>query len=223
MNPILYIVSLPIGNPKDLTLRAVEIIQSADLILGEEYQTTSKLLKRLQITKEILLLNEHTTPIEVEEIYQKVRNTTISCIFSDAGTPILEDPGLSLVQKCIQGGVRIRSAPGPSAVLAALVLSGFPATPFSFLGFLPRRTQERKSKMREYLKIRHTLILYETPYRYKKAFAELAEMIPKDKKVFLGVDITTEEEIQFHGTWGNLLPQLEKFPKGNPVLVIQNR
>jgi 16S rRNA (cytidine1402-2'-O)-methyltransferase len=221
MNSTLYLTSVPIGNSGDLSPRCLETIQTADLIIGEEFKTTSKLLKYCSTqNKDFELLNEHTDIQSLEALLQKVKSKEKTCLFSDSGTPLLADPGQDLVKRAIQEGISIKVIPGPSAFLVALLLSGLSTSPFTFIGFLPRESVDRLKTIKKYMSYGHTLVLYETPYRYKKSFREILEIFPKNTKVFLGLDLTCEGEIQFRGTKEEFLQRIEGFPKGNPVLVI---
>ena len=222
MKPCLTLVCTPIGNFSDLSERARQTIQSASLVIGEEFTNTSKLLKKLNSPKDFELLNEHSTPEDITNLVGKIKLNSLTCLFSDGGTPLLEDPGLELVRECIKENIEIKVAPGASAFLIALLLSGFTTSPFTFIGFLPRESGERIEKMKKFLSLRHTLILYETPYRYKKAFREILPLLKKETKVFLGLNLTAEEELIFRGNCGDLLKKLDDLPKANPVLVISN-
>lgn len=223
MTPTLYLTSVPIGNQGDMSQRALETIQKADLLIGEEFKTTSKLLKFAGVSSsEFELLNEHSDKETLDSLLEKIKSKSNTCLFSDAGTPLLADPGQNLVKRAIQEGITIRVLPGASAFLVALILSGLPSSPFTFLGFLPRESMDRMRDMRRYLNYRHTLILYETPYRFKKAFLEILDLFPKKTPTFLGLDLTMEHEIQFRGSREELQKRMEGFPKGNPVLVIDN-
>ncbi|MDX1957455.1 MAG: SAM-dependent methyltransferase [Leptospiraceae bacterium] len=218
----LFLVSIPIGNPKDLSIRAKEIIQSSELIIGEEWKTTSKFLKSISVDKEFELLNEHSTFEDINSIAEKIAEKEISCLFSDAGTPLLSDPGLALTKILLSKKIHIKAIPGPSAFLLALVLSGFQTAPFSFLGFLPREEEELNVELKRIKNLKHTLVFYETPYRYKKLISILAKHFSKDTKIFLGLDLTTENEIQWRGTIFELNKILEELPKSPPVIVIEN-
>jgi 16S rRNA (cytidine1402-2'-O)-methyltransferase len=220
--PTLYIVSVTLGNPEDLSARAKTTLQDADLVIGEEFKETSKLLKRLGRVNEFELLNEHSSESEIQDLVHKIQSVNMSCLVSDAGTPLLEDPGLALVQLLQKHKVPIKAIPGPSALLTALVLSGLPASPFSFLGFLPREDKERKLMIQKSLQIKHTLIWYETPYRYKKVIQEIAEQCSGDKKIFLGLNLTCSDEYQFHGKISDLIKKLDTLPKSPPVIVLDN-
>ncbi|MCB1159465.1 MAG: 16S rRNA methyltransferase [Leptospiraceae bacterium] len=219
----LYLISVPIGNKEDYSLRAKEVISKAQLIIGEEFKETSKFLKSLGLEKrDFELYNEHSSEIEVRELAEKVKNSSQSVLLPDAGSPGIEDPGRSLVNICRSMGVSIRVIPGPSALTAALSLSGFSVRPFTFIGFLNRDDKKREEELLQYLKLKHTLVLYETPYRYKKVLKELGRLAKRDLKVFLGLSLTSEEEFQYIGNLKSLLPQLESLPKAPPVIVIDN-
>ena len=143
MKPCLTLVCTPIGNFSDLSERARQTIQSASLVIGEEFTNTSKLLKKLNSQKDFELLNEHSTPEDITNLVGKIKLNSLTCLFSDGGTPLLEDPGLELVRECIKENIEIKVAPGASAFLIALLLSGFTISPFTFIGFLPRDSGER--------------------------------------------------------------------------------
>lgn len=223
MNPILYIIGTPIGNPEDFAPHSLTILQCAGLIIGEEFKTTSTFLKKHGITKDFELCNEHTSITDLQILSEKIQKNEISCLFSDGGMPLLEDPGHDLVKMCITKKIEIRVSPGFSAFLVALILSGFPTTPFTFCGFLPREPSERKKVFKKYLSLGHTLVFYETPYRYKKAFYEILEDIPRNTPVFLGIDLTSDTEFKFWGDAGRLRELIPGLSKGNPVLVLASR
>lgn len=219
----LYLVSTPIGNLQDITLRAIEVLKNSELIIGEEFKTTSKFLKQYGIQRNFEVLNEHTTEAELEVLLQKVQTLEFVSLISDAGTPLFEDPGYSFLEKCIQKNIKVRALPGANALITALVLSGFPVTPFTFWGFLPREKEERKKALQKQLHYKHTLVWYETPYRYKAVIEDLAKFISKDKKIFIALNLTMKEEFQFRGTISELLNNLNALPKAEPVIILNNR
>jgi 16S rRNA (cytidine1402-2'-O)-methyltransferase len=219
----LYLVSVPIGNESDLSDNAKSILKSAGLIIGEEFKTTSKLLKKIGKQSEFELLNEHSKPDDVEELVHLIKKYEISCLFSDGGTPVLEDPGLVLVRRCIESEVRIKSIPGPSALLTALTMSGFSISPFTFCGFLPREKNEIPQALKKFISLKHTLVFYETPYRYKKTLEEMSKIFKQETPVFLGLDLTMDSEIQFRGKFKDIIKALDALPKALPVIVIDNK
>ncbi|TGL75286.1 16S rRNA (cytidine(1402)-2'-O)-methyltransferase [Leptospira yasudae] len=222
----LILVSVSLGNPGDLTQRAKDLLAHSDILIGEESRTTSTLLKSVGAQKEFLLCNEHTTPEQIKELGDQVMGANLSVLISDAGTPGIEDPGRELVQEVLRRGGTVRSAPGPIAFGAALSISGFKISPFTFCGFLSRESADRKNELSRYLKPGHTIVFYETPYRYKAVLHDLDFVLKEtgeERNVFLCLDLTLDSEFQFRGKLGDLLKLLDTLPKGNPVIVVSQR
>ena len=218
---ILYIISVPIGNERDIAMNAIEKLQQADLIIGEEHKETSKLLKLNGIDKEFELLNEHSDDSEMNRLLGLLKESYLTCLISDAGTPGIEDPGSGLVNLAVRNGIEVKIVPGASALTCALALCGFRISPFTFIGFLNREEEKRKVEINRYLSLGHTLVMYETPYRYKKVIQEIAKYSKKNHRIFLGLNLTADDEIQYRGTLKDILKELEKFPKAPPVIVIE--
>lgn len=218
---ILYIISVPIGNERDIAMNAIEKLQQADLIIGEEFKETSKLLKLNGIDKEFELLNEHSDDTEMQRLLDLMLTKYMTCLISDAGTPGIEDPGSGLVNLAVRNGMEVKIVPGPSAITCALALCGFRISPFTFVGFLNREEEKRRLEIIKYLSYGHTIVLYETPYRYKKVIREIAKYSKKNYRIFLGLNLTAEDEVQYRGTLKEILPHLEGFPKAPPVIVIE--
>jgi 16S rRNA (cytidine1402-2'-O)-methyltransferase len=221
MNPILYIVSVPIGNNKDISMNAIEKLAMADLIIGEEFKETSKLLKLNGLDKSFELLNEHSTHQDIDLLIEKVLSSRISCLISDSGTPSIEDPGEALINICIRKGVELKIIPGATALASALALSGFRVSPFTFVGFLNRDEKIRREEILKFFGYQHTLVFYETPYRYKKVIMEMARLTKRDYRIFLGLNLTADDEIQIRGTLKQIANKLENLPKAPPVIVIE--
>ncbi|AXX15452.1 16S rRNA (cytidine(1402)-2'-O)-methyltransferase [Leptospira borgpetersenii] len=222
----LVLVSVSLGNFGDLTARARDLLEYCDVLIGEEFRTTSTLLKSLSISKQFLLCNEHTTPEEIRSLGQIVVDSGLTVLVSDAGTPGIEDPGRELVGEVLRRGGRVQSAPGPTAFGAALSISGFKTSPFTFCGFLSRDSSERKLELSRYLKPGHTVVFYETPYRYKAVLRDLNSVLietGEDRVIFFCLDLTLDSEFQFRGKLGELLKVLDTLPKGNPVIVVSQR
>ncbi|HNI89702.1 MAG TPA: SAM-dependent methyltransferase [Leptospiraceae bacterium] len=217
----LYIISVPIGNDREIAMNAIEKLQQADLIIGEEFKETSKLLKLNGIDREFELLNEHSDDVEMQRLLDLMLSKNLTCLISDAGTPGIEDPGSGLVNLAVRNGMEVKIVPGPSAITCALALCGFRISPFTFIGFLNREDEKRRLEIIKYLGYGHTLVLYETPYRYKKVIREIAKYAKKNYRIFLGLNLTAEDEIQYRGTLKEILPHLEGFPKSPPVIVIE--
>ncbi len=221
MKSSLYIVSVPIGNNADISLRAVEILQKSDLLIGEEFRNTAAFLKRNGVVKEFELLNEHSTYEDTEELFRKIKQSEITSLFSDAGTPVIADPGRDLISRCAEAGVMIKTVPGPSSVTAALSISGLNVFPFTCAGFVSRDDQSRRDEIKRFLKLNHTIIFLETPYRYKKLFHEIDSVLKADPRCFLGLGLTSDDEIQFRGKWSELRKEIDRFPKLPPVLILE--
>ena len=218
---ILYIISVPIGNERDIAMNAIEKLQQADLIIGEEHKETSKLLKLNGIDKEFELLNEHSDDSEMNRLLGLLKESYLTCLISDAGTPGIEDPGSGLVNLAVRNGIEVKIVPGASALTCALALCGFRISPFTFIGFLNREEEKRKIEINRYLSLGHTLVMYETPYRYKKVIQEIAKYSKKNHRIFLGLNLTADDEIQYRGTLKDILKELDNFPKAPPVIVIE--
>jgi 16S rRNA (cytidine1402-2'-O)-methyltransferase len=223
MKPILYLVSNSLGNEKDLPPRTKELLERADLVIGEEQRTTSTLLKKLGITRTFEIFNEHSTEAELEELTMRMLNIPLTCIISDSGSPGLEDPARRLVPRAWEYGISVIAAPGPTAAMAALTASGFQSSPFTFVGFFPKDQKERERDLKSYLSLGHTLVFYETPYRTKHMLESLAKVVPADRRVFLNLDISIEFEKCFRGSAKELFKAVQSHPKAMPVFVIEEK
>jgi len=212
----LFLVSNSLGNELDLPPRTLESLLSADCIIGEEARSTSTLLKRLGISKDFLLLNEHTTKEELFFLADSLSNFRKICILSDAGNPGIEDPASRLVPLAWAKGIKVRSSPGPVALVSGLAASGFPTSPFVFLGFLPREEKERIQVLKKHLTYGMTLVFYETPYRTKRVLESLTSL--GLELVFLNLGIGLSEELTFRGNPKDILKS--KIPKLPPVFVL---
>lgn len=220
MKTILNIVSIHIGNLKDVSFHAIEELKNSDFIIGEEYKETSKLLKYFSIDKSFELLNEHSSETEILELFKKIKNSKKVSLISDSGTPLIEDPGAKLVEYAILEKLEIKVIPGASAIIAALVLSGFSISPFTFVGFLSPKEQIRKNEIKKYLSINHTIVIYETPYRYKQVIRQLYKVSKYNYRIFLGLNLTSPKEIQYRGTLKSIQNILDSLPKAPPVIVL---
>ncbi|PJZ69037.1 hypothetical protein CH373_03990 [Leptospira perolatii] len=222
----LVLVSVPIGNQEDLSERAKQTLSGADLIIGEEARVVAPLLKKIGVQKEFLLLNEHTDSAGLQILLSEVFRHNVTVLVCDSGTPGIEDPGRDLVKAVLNRGGKVRSVPGPAALVVALSISGFVTSPFTFGGFLSRDSAERKRQIKDYLRLGHALVFYETPYRYKAVLHDLAEVLrelSEERKIFLGLDLTSEDEIQIRGSAKEVLAKVEELPKKNPVIVISEK
>lgn len=175
--PGLYITATPIGNAADITLRALHILRHCDAIVAEDTRVTAKLLAIHGISRPLVIYNEHNAATVGPRLVQRVREGQSLALVSDAGTPLISDPGLRLVQTARDEGLRVFPVPGPSAVMAALSGAGLPASPFYFAGFLPVREGERRAVLTELRNLAATLVFFEAPQRVAETLAEMAETL----------------------------------------------
>lgn len=194
MYGILYLVATPIGDPDDITLRAIRIISECDILVAEERKPTNALLKHLNITKEYLLYNEHTQKELTPEILEHLENGKNVALISDAGTPVIADPGGRLVTECINRGIRVTTAPGASSILAALTVSGFDLRSFIFVGFLSRDKAVRRNEVKRYARERSVLVFLEAPYRLTNLLDDLYEGLGKNRELAICTNLTYQSE-----------------------------
>lgn len=219
MNQIFYIIATPIGNLEDITLRAIEALKVSDFIVCEDTRITSILLNKLNIKKELLSFNAYNEKNKVDIIVKKIVEGKIGSLVSDSGTPLICDPGQILINKLIEKEIKIVSIPGPSALLLALTLSGFPASSFVFEGFLPLK-KGRQKKFLELASEEKTIVFYESPHRVEKTLNELNEYMP-ERKIAVCRELTKIYEEVWRGTPASILSDLSnKIVKGEFVFVI---
>ncbi|MFH1511579.1 MAG: 16S rRNA (cytidine(1402)-2'-O)-methyltransferase [Candidatus Woesearchaeota archaeon] len=217
---MLYIVSTPIGNIKDITFRAIEILREAELILAEDTRKTGMLLNRLGITgKSFLSYDEHNHSRRFPYILQILKSGKNLALVSNAGTPGISDPGTRLVDEVLKQGFKVVPVPGPSALIAALSCSGFPANSFCFCGFVPKK-EGQKRKFIESLKSKQTVVLYESCHRIRKTLEVMAELIP-ERQVCVCREMTKMFEEVVRGLPTEILKCL-KCVKGEFVLIVYN-
>ncbi len=171
MNPKLYLVPTPIGNLEDITLRAINILKSVDVILAEDTRTSGFLLKHLGISKPLQSYHIHNEHQTVQRIIQRILKGETMALVSDAGTPAVSDPGFLLVRECLKNGIDIECLPGPTAFVPALVNSGLPTDRFTFEGFLPHK-KGRQTRLTELKEEERTMIFYESPHRLLKSLEQ---------------------------------------------------
>ena len=216
----LYVVPTPIGNLEDITLRAINILRDVDFILAEDTRTTSHLLRHLGIEKPMYShhkFNEHATVGRVAESIAAGRDVAL---VSDAGTPGISDPGFLLVRKCVEEGIDVVTLPGPTALIPAVVQSGFPCDRFCFEGFLPQR-KGRQKRIQELSSEPRTIILYESPYRVVKCLEQLAEAFGAERRVAVVREITKKFEQTVRGTLTEAIAHFKAHePKGEFVIVV---
>ena len=216
----LYIVPTPIGNLDDITLRAIKTLEAADYILAEDTRTTAFLLKHLGIEKKLYShhkFNEHSTAASVAEAIGEGRSVAL---VSDAGTPGISDPGFLLVRTCVEAGIEVETLPGATALIPALVQSGFPCDRFCFEGFLPQK-KGRTKRLQELSEEQRSIIFYESPFRVVKCLEQLAEVFGAERKVSVSRELTKKFEQTVRGTIAEVLEHFrEHEPKGEFVIVV---
>jgi len=217
----LLVVSTPIGNLGDLSPRAREAFESADLVACEDTRRTGLLLHQLGIKRPLLSLHEHNERRRLPELLRRLEAGETIALASDAGTPLLSDPGFPLVREAAAQGARIEAIPGPSALLAALVVSGLPTLPFTFAGFPPPKSGKRKAFYRALAGLPHTLVVYESPHRLLASLAD-AEGELGDRPAALGRELTKLHEEVLRGRLSEIRAVLAARPglKGEFVLVL---
>jgi len=219
----LFIVSTPIGNLEDITLRAIRVLKEVDLVAAEDTRKAKILFGRYDIHSPLTSFHEHNKIFKTREIIKQLNANKQIAIITEAGTPGISDPGFYLVRQAVREGVKIIPVPGPSAMLAALVVSGLPTDSFSFYGFLSRKGKKRKEWLSKIKQDNKTVILYESPYRL---LATLKELIPavENRIVVVGRELTKKFEEVKRGTAEELKEYFEKNPpRGEFVLVIAGK
>jgi 16S rRNA (cytidine1402-2'-O)-methyltransferase len=205
----LYIVATPIGNIKDITLRALDILKGVDAVICEEYGQGSKLLHRLGIEgKDILTLNEHNEAQEAQNIAIRLNRGEDMALISDAGTPVFADPGQHLLELLYDMNIPISPIPGPGSLLAALSLCDFSIDQFLFAGFPPRDTRQREKFLGRYRSERMPVILMDTPYRLTKLLEEVISTFGREQEILLACDMTLKSEVIYRGRAGDILPKV---------------
>lgn len=215
----LYIVSTPIGNLKDITLRALETLEEVEFILCEDTRITSRLLKHYNISKKLISFNAVSEKKKIPNVIERIKSGDNCALVSDAGTPAISDPGVRLISKAIEEQIDVVPIPGTSAVITALTISGLPTDSFIFEGFLPQK-KGRQKKLKELAGEKRTIVLYESTYRIKKLIDELDEYLP-DRYVVVCRELTKKFEETWCGYPNDIKKVIdEKTIKGEFVVVI---
>jgi probable S-adenosylmethionine-dependent methyltransferase, YraL family len=217
----LYIVPTPIGNMEDFTFRAVSVLKEVALILAEDTRTSSKLLKRYEITTHMESHHKYNEHREIEKIADKILSGSDIALISDAGTPGISDPGFLLVRRCREKGIDVETLPGPTAFIPALVNSGFPLDRFVFEGFLPLK-KGRQTRLKELCVEKRTIVFYESPYRLIKSLIQMVEFFGPDREVAVSRELTKLYEENRRGTFAEMVEWYSAHePKGEIVIVVK--
>lgn len=221
--PKLYLVPTPVGNLEDITLRALKVLKSVDLLLAEDTRTTGFLLKHFDINVPLMShhkFNEHQT---AERIAEKIEAGKDVALVSDAGTPGISDPGFLLVRTCVEHGIEVECLPGATACIPAIVNSGLPCDRFVFEGFLPQK-KGRATRLEALVEEPRTMIFYESPYRLVKTLQQFAEVFGADREASVSREISKKFEETQRGTLSDLVAHFtETAPKGEIVIVVAGK
>ena len=219
MSGILYLVATPIGNLEDITLRALRVLKEVDIVVAEDTRNTLKLLNHFEISKTLISYHRHSNDEKINTIIKKIKEGKNIALVSDAGTPIISDPGEDIVKIAIEENIKIVPIPGACALINALIVSGIDSKEFSFLGFLPLNKKTRNEKLSEIEKSLYTTILYEAPHKLISTLNDL-KCILKNRKVAIIREITKIHEEFIYGTIEEILEKIEN-PRGEYVIVIE--
>jgi 16S rRNA (cytidine1402-2'-O)-methyltransferase len=218
---VLFVVSTPIGNLEDITLRALKVLGKVDIIAAENVGYTRGLCEHFGIKTRLTRYNQHNQRVKTPDLIRQLKSGRTLALVTDAGTPGISDPGIFLIHRAAEEGIIVTPVPGPSAVIAALSVSGFQTAKFVFIGFLPNRSGKRKRVLRELLSERRTAVFFEAPHRIKAALSEMQEILG-DRRLVLVREMTKVFEEFLRGTAGDILSQLDPDGiKGEISVVIQ--
>lgn len=216
----LYLVATPLGNLEDITLRALRILREATIIAAEDTRHTRKLLNHFAIATPTISYHEHSGPAGIATVLAALAEGDVALV-SDAGTPAISDPGADLIQAALSAGFQVVPIPGPSAVITALIASGLPTSEFTFLGFLPRRSQERQAHLLSVSHEPRTMVIYEAPHRLRACLDDLLAVLG-DREACLARELTKVHEQWLRGTLSTLKARYggQDEPRGEYTLVI---
>ena len=215
---MLTLVPTPIGNLQDITLRALEVLKNADLILAEDTRTARFLLQHFQIEKRILSHHQHNEHNALKEVIRLLKEGNKIALVSDAGTPAISDPGFLIVRECIKEDIEVYCLPGPTAFVPALVMSGLPCDKFVFEGFLPQK-KGRQSRFLFLKEEERTIVFYESPFRLVKLLEEVVEHFGADRKCSVSRELTKMFEETRRGTAKDLFQHFSAHPPKGEIVV----
>lgn len=222
----LFLIATPIGNMKDITLRAIEILTSVDLILAEDTRHSRILLQHLGISKPMLSLHAYNENNRSQPILEKLHSGLNIALISDAGTPLISDPGFPLVQHVRQHAIRVIPIPGPCALITALCASGLPCDHFFFSGFLPAQSKARQKALQAFQEVSYTTVFYEAPHRILALFEDMRHVFNNQRQVAFAKELTKVFEHFFSGTIDEAITWLTEKPehqKGEFVVILSGK
>ncbi len=219
----LYLVPTPIGNLEDITLRAIRILKESDLILAEDTRTSGKLLKHFEIATNMMAFHMHNEHQQLENVIGKLKNGLQIAVITDAGTPGISDPGFLLTRACLQHQIEVECLPGATALIPALVNSGFPSDRFVFEGFIPIK-KGRQTRFLQLAEETRTLIFYESPHKLLKTLSDFGTYFGEEREISVSRELTKLYEETVRGTVSEVLNHFKKkAPKGEFVLVVKGK
>lgn len=219
----LYIVPTPIGNLGDITERALQVLQSCNAIAAEDTRHSGQLLQHLGIRKELFALHEHNERQRAGQVIERLQQGEAIALISDAGTPLISDPGYVLVQECRQAGLKVTALPGPCAFVTALSGAGLPTDRFCYEGFLPAKPQQRRKRLQGLAAESRTLVFYESPHRIVDTLADFVQVLGPERPLVLARELTKQFETYLSGTVAEVQAQVladSNQQRGEMVLVL---
>ena len=221
----LYLIPTPIGNLEDMTLRSIRVLKEVDVISAEDTRTSGQLLKHLDISKPLFAHHAHNEHVGVAGVIKLLKEGKVVGLISDAGTPGISDPGFLLVKTCIDQGIDVETLPGATALIPALVNSGFPLDRFVFEGFLPHK-KGRQTRWKAIAEEERTTVLYESPHRLHKALEQIIEFIGPDRAIMVARELSKMHEQMVRGSATEVLTYFDQNPdkiRGEIVIVIAGK
>jgi 16S rRNA (cytidine1402-2'-O)-methyltransferase len=221
---VLYVVATPIGNMGDISARAREILATVGVVAAEDTRHSALLLRELGLERPLVSLHEHNERARAAELVGRLRAGENIALISDAGTPLISDPGYALLQAALEAGITVSPVPGPSAAIAALSASGLPSDRFCFEGFLPSRVSARRRRLEELAAETRTLVIYEAPHRIAACLADLAAVCGESRRACVARELTKHFETFYRGSLGELAllaKSDENMARGESVVLIE--
>ena len=219
----LFLVPTPIGNLEDITFRSVRILNEVDLILAEDTRTSGKLLKYFDIKTPMKSFHMHNEHKVLDKMIDKLKQGIKIALISDAGTPGISDPGFLLVRACLEEGIETECLPGATALIPAIVQSGFPTDRFIFEGFLPPK-KGRQTRLKQWSEETRTIVFYESPHKIVKTLSQLQEFVGGDRRLSVSRELSKKFEETVRGTVNELILHFsKKAPKGEFVIVLEGK
>ncbi|MEP7247295.1 MAG: 16S rRNA (cytidine(1402)-2'-O)-methyltransferase [Gammaproteobacteria bacterium] len=220
----LDVVATPIGNLSDLSPRAQEVLAAADVIAAEDTRHTRTLLQAIGVSRPMVSLHAHNEANRVPELLARLAAGESVALVSDAGTPLLSDPGYELVREAALAGCEVRVVPGPSAITAALAVAGLPTDRFCFEGFLPARSSERRTRLSAVANEQRTLVYFEAPHRIEECLEDMAQVFGAERNAAVARELTKAHETTYRGTFAQLVERAKNepnFARGEITIVVQ--